>query len=186
MHLTMGPNDRVLGAAVGISILLHGVLLSVHFKFPDPLKWKPSEQPLEVVLVNAKTRERPSRAQILAQANLDRGGNVDENRRAKIAELNDQVRKDAGLPTSHFQATNPHRVLITAGIAALPLEDQTAICRRSASSMPSTTTMTPTASTSTGSSNTAARASSGRSTTTIARSNTAARTRPIPKRPAAY
>ena len=83
MHLTMGPNDRVLGAAVGISILLHGVLLSVHFKLPDPLKWKSPEQPLEVVLVNAKTRERPSRAQTLAQANLDRGGNVDENRRAK-------------------------------------------------------------------------------------------------------
>ena len=49
MHLTKGPNDRVLGAAVGISILLHGVLLSVHFKFPDPLKWKSAEQPLEVV-----------------------------------------------------------------------------------------------------------------------------------------
>jgi Protein of unknown function (DUF3768) len=54
----------------------------------------------------------------------------DEDRRAKIAELNDQVRKDAGLPTSHFQATNPHRVLITAGVAALPLEDQIAICRK--------------------------------------------------------
>ena len=87
MHLTLGGNarrdDRLLGAAVGISILLHGVLLSVHFKFPDALKWKSPEQPLEVVLVNAKTRERPSRAQTLAQANLDRGGNVDEDRRAK-------------------------------------------------------------------------------------------------------
>jgi periplasmic protein TonB len=83
MHLTMAHNDRVLGAAVGISILLHGALLSVHFKFPDALKWKSAEQPLEVVLVNAKTRERPSRPQALAQANLDRGGNVDEDRRAK-------------------------------------------------------------------------------------------------------
>ena len=83
MHLTMGHNDRALGAAVGISILLHGALLSVHFKFPDSLRWKASEQPLEVVLVNAKTRERPSRPRALAQANLDRGGNVDENRRAK-------------------------------------------------------------------------------------------------------
>jgi hypothetical protein len=54
----------------------------------------------------------------------------DENRRAKIAELNDQVRKDVGLPTSHFQATNPHRVLMTGGIAALPLEDQIAIWRK--------------------------------------------------------
>jgi len=36
-----------------------------------------------VVLVNAKTRERPVQADVLAQANLDRGGDVDQNRRAK-------------------------------------------------------------------------------------------------------
>src|SRR3989442_15830085 len=58
-------------------------MLSVHFKFPDPLQWKAASQPLEVVLVNAKTREKPANADILAQANLDRGGNVDERRRAK-------------------------------------------------------------------------------------------------------
>ena len=79
----MSREDRLLGAAVGISILLHGALLSVHFKFPDSLRWRSANQPLEVVLVNAKTRERPSRAEVLAQANLDRGGNVDERRRAK-------------------------------------------------------------------------------------------------------
>src|SRR5438445_1792647 len=58
-------------------------MLSVHFKFPDPLQWKTANQPLEVVLVNAKTREKPAKADVLAQANLDRGGNVDERRRAK-------------------------------------------------------------------------------------------------------
>ena len=83
MHLTISRDDRVLGAAVGISILLHGALLSMHFKLPDSLRWKSAEQPLEVVLVNAKTREKPSRAEALAQANLDRGGNVDQRRRAK-------------------------------------------------------------------------------------------------------
>ena len=83
MHLTISGDDRVLGAAVGISILLHGALLSMQFKFPDTLRWKSDQQPLEVVLVNAKTREKPSRAQALAQANLDRGGNVDQRRRAK-------------------------------------------------------------------------------------------------------
>jgi periplasmic protein TonB len=82
LHL-ISREDRVLGAAVGISILLHGALLSMHFKFPDSLRWKSANQPLEVVLVNAKTRERPSRAEALAQADLDRGGNVDQRRRAK-------------------------------------------------------------------------------------------------------
>jgi protein TonB len=75
--------DRVLGAALGISIAFHGLLMAAHFSLPDSLRWKPSAQPIEVVLVNAKTRERPSRAELLAQANLDRGGNVDERRRAR-------------------------------------------------------------------------------------------------------
>lgn len=83
MHLTISRDERVLGAAVGISILLHGALLSMHFKFPDSQLWKSANQPLEVVLVNARTRERPSRPEVLAQSNLDRGGNVDQNRRAK-------------------------------------------------------------------------------------------------------
>jgi periplasmic protein TonB len=81
--LTVSNDDRVLGAALGLSVLLHAAMLSVHFKFPDPLHWKAASQPLEVVLVNAKTREKPAQADSLAQANLDRGGNVDERRRAR-------------------------------------------------------------------------------------------------------
>jgi protein TonB len=69
--------------AIAASIALHAVLLSLHFKFPDSLRWNAANAPLDVVLVNAKTREKPSKADVLAQANLDRGGNVDENRRAK-------------------------------------------------------------------------------------------------------
>lgn len=75
--------DRALALAVLVSIVLHAVLLAVHFKFPDALRWKSANAPLEVVLVNAKTKQRPAKADVLAQANLDRGGNVDENRRAK-------------------------------------------------------------------------------------------------------
>jgi len=69
--------------ALGTSIVLHGALLAVHFKFPGALRWQAAEPRMEVVLVNAKTRERPSKADVLAQANLDRGGNVDERRRAR-------------------------------------------------------------------------------------------------------
>ena len=38
---------------------------------------------LEVALVNAKTVAKPTKADILAQANLDGGGNTDADRRAK-------------------------------------------------------------------------------------------------------
>ena len=83
LHFTFGRQDRVLGAAIGLSLALHAALLSVHFKFPDSLRWKPSSAPLEVVLVNARTKERPAKAEVLAQSNLNRGGTVDERRRAK-------------------------------------------------------------------------------------------------------
>ena len=76
-------SDRVLAMALGASILLHAAALAVHFKMPTPARKQSAEQRLEVVLLNARTAERPSRAEVLAQANLDRGGNVDERRRAK-------------------------------------------------------------------------------------------------------
>ena len=83
MHFIIATQDRVLGAAIGLSLALHAVLLSVHFKFPDALRGAHQQAPLEVVLVNAKTRDRPSKADVLAQANLNRGGTVDEDRRAR-------------------------------------------------------------------------------------------------------
>ena len=76
-------NDRVLAAALGTSIVIHAIALAVHFRLPDALRAKTSEPRLDVVLINAKTRERPTKADVLAQANLDRGGNVDERRRAR-------------------------------------------------------------------------------------------------------
>src|SRR3954470_12012192 len=83
MHLMFGSSDRLLGTALGVSLALHAIALAVHFKFPEAMRWKAESQTLEVVLVNAKTRERPAKADVLAQANLDRGGTVDERRRAR-------------------------------------------------------------------------------------------------------
>jgi len=82
MYFTIESRDRMLGAALGLSIAVHAVALAVHFKFPDAIRWQAPQQ-LEVVLVNARTRERPVQAEVLAQANLDRGGDVDQNRRAR-------------------------------------------------------------------------------------------------------
>ena len=77
--------SRVLAISVAASIFLHAVLLTIQFRFPDALRWKSASQPLEVILVNSKTRDKPSRAKALAQANLDGGGNTDEKRRATSA-----------------------------------------------------------------------------------------------------
>jgi len=79
----MDPSSRSLTLAMGMSIVLHAIALSIHFKLPDIILDKYASQALEVVLVNSKTRAKPSRADVLAQANLDGGGNTDDNRRAK-------------------------------------------------------------------------------------------------------
>lgn len=73
--------SRILAFAIAVSVLLHAVLLSVRFQLPDARRMA-SLAPMEVVIVNSKTRSRPTQAQVLAQANLDGGGNTYEARRA--------------------------------------------------------------------------------------------------------
>ena len=80
--LVSARNDKLLGWAFGISVALHAVILSIHFA-PIVIKDLGRGPPLEVALVNAKTKEKPVKADVLAQANLDGGGNTDKDRRAK-------------------------------------------------------------------------------------------------------
>ncbi len=68
---------------LGISVAVHALLLAVKFVDPERIKLPPLPQPLEVVLVNSKTKSKPVAPDVMAQANLDGGGNTDENRRAK-------------------------------------------------------------------------------------------------------
>jgi protein TonB len=78
----MDPPQRHLTLALGVSLFLHAILLSIHFKLPEKLD-NARQQALDVILVNAKHATKPTKAQAKAQANLDGGGNVAENRRAR-------------------------------------------------------------------------------------------------------
>ena len=80
--LTSDRNDRLLAWTFGVSVALHLVVLSIHFA-PIVIKDLGRGPPLEVALVNAKTKEKPTKADVLAQANLDGGGNTDQKRRAR-------------------------------------------------------------------------------------------------------
>ena len=75
-------DNRRLWLAIAISLAVHALLLTLHFSFPDASKAM-REKALDIVLVNAKSAKKPTDAQALAQANLDGGGNTDENRRIK-------------------------------------------------------------------------------------------------------
>ena len=72
----------ILPITLAVSIVLHAVLLLITFAPPDfnPAKFAPQ---LDVVLVNSKSASRPVKADALAQANLDGGGNTEADRRAK-------------------------------------------------------------------------------------------------------
>jgi len=80
--VALGKHGRM-KVAVAVSLLVHLVLMfGISFKLPD-LSQLAVQQPLEVTLVNARTQTRPQKADTLAQANLDGGGNTDARRRAK-------------------------------------------------------------------------------------------------------
>lgn len=67
-----------------VSVVVHAILiLLVSFVGIDPRSFTPPHNIMDVVLVNAKSKDRPLKADALAQANLDGGGNTDEARRAK-------------------------------------------------------------------------------------------------------
>jgi protein TonB len=78
----MDPPQRRLTLALGVSLFIHAVVLSIHFELPAKLD-RVRQQALDVILVNARHAEKPTKAQAKAQANLDGGGNVAENRRAR-------------------------------------------------------------------------------------------------------
>lgn len=78
--------------ALAFSLALHAFMLfGVGFVLPDPRKTTDFMQPLQVVLVNSKSKSRPVKADALAQHSLDGGGNTHEDRYAKspLPTLND-------------------------------------------------------------------------------------------------
>jgi periplasmic protein TonB len=65
------------------SVAFHLLLLfGIGAKLFDPRQFSPPHNIMDVVLVNAKSATKPIKADALAQANLDGGGNTDEKRRA--------------------------------------------------------------------------------------------------------
>jgi periplasmic protein TonB len=81
--LASPPNGRLLAKAAAISLVVHAIVLAIHFSPIDLRQFTDNGPPLEVALVNAKTKAKPTKADVLAQANLDGGGNTDQDRRAK-------------------------------------------------------------------------------------------------------
>ncbi len=72
--------NRLLLIAIAVSLLLHGGLLAIRFSPPELPASRPLASSLEIILVNARHDKAPRKADALAQANLDGGGQADAGR----------------------------------------------------------------------------------------------------------
>lgn len=66
--------------ALGISVAVHAVLLTVRFVDPTAIERAFQDTPLEVILVNARGNARPDKAHAIAQASMAGGGEADRGR----------------------------------------------------------------------------------------------------------
>lgn len=90
--LTFLQKLSTLQLALGISVTVHAALLTVRFVDPEGFNRVFQDTPLEVILVNAKSDERPEKAQAIAQASLAGGGEAATGRATSPLPPNTQVR----------------------------------------------------------------------------------------------
>lgn len=95
--------------ALGVSVAVHAALLTVRFVDPEAFNRVFQDTPLEVILVNAKTGERPDKATALAQASMAGGGEAEKGRAtsplppALVAKSGDDVEEQAQRQLQNLQ-----------------------------------------------------------------------------------
>lgn len=70
------PAQHYLRVGLAISLLLHAGALA--WRLSAPATPRPTQGPLEITLVNARTELPPAQAQVIAQNQVDGGGNADQ------------------------------------------------------------------------------------------------------------
>jgi protein TonB len=123
------PNT--LQIALGVSVALHAVLLTVRFVDPERFNRVFQDTPLEVILVNAKSNEKPDFAKAIAQASLAGGGELEAGRATSplppsaLMELGDAA-EDAERKVESLQAQQTQLLAqIKKQLASMPPPDLT-------------------------------------------------------------
>ncbi|OSZ73506.1 energy transducer TonB [Hydrogenophaga sp. IBVHS1] len=86
--------------ALAVSVAVHAALLTVRFVNPEGFNRVFQDTPLEVILVNARSDEKPEKATAIAQASLAGGGDVERGRAtsplppATVARIGDTPEED--------------------------------------------------------------------------------------------
>ena len=85
-RLISPPWERItrgkLSVAIPLSLVFHVLLLLIHFAVPEAESAQSRLDSLEVVLVNARSKNVPKDATLIAQHDLDGGGDQEKNARA--------------------------------------------------------------------------------------------------------
>ena len=76
LYWLSAPAQHYLRIGLAISLLLHAGALAWRFGAPAAPA-RPTQAPLEIVLVNARTESAPVQAQVVAQSQVDGGGNAE-------------------------------------------------------------------------------------------------------------
>ncbi len=118
--------------ALGVSVAVHAALLTVRIVDPEAFNRVFEDTPLEVILVNARTNERPDKASAIAQANMAGGGEAERGRAtsplpsALISDSGEALEQET---QKQLQALQRQQTLLLAQIrqqiAALPKTDPT-------------------------------------------------------------
>ncbi len=124
-------SPSTLQIALGVSIAVHAVLLTVRFADPERFNRVFQDTPLEVILVNAKSREKPDFAKAIAQASLAGGGQLEKGRATSplppsaLMELGDAT-EDAQRKVDSLQEQQTQLLAqIKKQLAAMPPPDMT-------------------------------------------------------------
>ena len=116
--------------ALFASVAVHAVLLMVRFVDPDTFNRVFEDTPMEVILVNAKTNEKPDKAKAIAQTSLAGGGDAEQGRATSplppsaLTDVGDTNEEEAArkLETLHEQQTLL-LAQVKSALAALPPPD---------------------------------------------------------------
>jgi protein TonB len=122
-RVKLKPALSPLTLGIAVSVLVHACLLAITFAPDHKPKQKARDQALEVVLVNARGKQKPIDPQALAQASLDGGGNTDQDRRARTplpASKRDQTGDQLVSTQSRVQALEALQQKLLAEAQAIP------------------------------------------------------------------
>lgn len=110
--------------ALTASIAVHAAVLSVRFVNPEAFNRVFADTPLEVILVNARTDEKPDDAKAIAQATLSGGGEAETGR--ATSPLPPAQRNDQGEALELVSASRVQSLQETQNLLLAQIRDQLA------------------------------------------------------------